>query len=157
MYTTTTTSEALNDLRTSSQASILAFCAIAVLSPFTGLVAGVHLETNKVMRIGLWLMWIGSIAAVTILTLQGLLLEHNYTVVSVSHFFPVIIAILGIFAFIVNSIPFGMSEASTEQITAFIHWFVWSMLAGLTTGEVGSLLYPCVQMDYHNTNMICAL
>ncbi len=96
MYATTITSQALDDLGTSSQASILAFCAIAVLSPFAGLVAGVRFGTYKVMRIGLWLMWIGSIAAVTMLTLQGLLLEHNYTVVSVSHFFPVIIAILGI-------------------------------------------------------------
>ncbi len=101
--------------------------------------AGVRFGTYKVMRVRLWLMWIGSIATVAILTLQGLLLEHNYTVVSVSHFFPVIIAILGIFAFIVNSIPFGldqMPEASAEHITAFTHWFVWSLFAGRITGEL---------------------
>ncbi len=103
------------------------------------------------MRIGLWLMWIGSIATVTILILQGLLMEHNYTVVSVSLFLPVIIANLGIFTFIVNSISFGldqMPEASAEQITAFIHWFVWTSFAGLTTGELGGLLYTCTQKDY---------
>ncbi len=30
------------------------------------------------------------------------------------------------------------------------------MFAGLTTGEIGSQLHPCTQMDYHNTNIICA-
>ncbi len=158
MYATTTTS--VNGRETMSHATVLAFCAIAILSPFAGLVSGVHFGTYKVMRIGLWLMWIGSIGTVAMLTLQGLLLEHNYTtVVSVSHFFSIIIAVVGIFVFAVNSIPFGldqMPESSTEQITAFIHWFVWSVFAGLTTGELGSLLYSCTQMDYHNTNMICA-
>ncbi len=158
-YTSTMTSEALDDLSTLSQASILAFCAIAVLSPLAGLLAGVRFGTYNVMRVGLWLMWIGSIATVTMLTLQGLLLEHNYTVVSVSLFFPIIISILGVFAFTVNSIPFGldqMPEASAEQITAFIHWFVWTLFAGRITGELGRLPYACTQMDYYNSNMICA-
>ncbi len=133
MYVSTLTSglRVLVDLSTFSQATTLVFCAIAVLSPLAGLVAGVRFGTYKVMRIGLWLMWIGSIATVTILTLQRLLLEHNYTVVSVSLFFPIITVVVGIFAFTVNSIPFGldqMAAASAEQITAFIHWIVWSVL-----------------------------
>ncbi len=158
IYASTITTEPLNDGGTLSQATILAFCVTAVVSPFAGLVAGVHFGTYKVMRIGLWLMWIGSIATVSILTLQGLLMEHIYNVASLSLFFPVIIANLGTFAFLVNSIPFGldqMPEASAEQITAFIHWFVWTFFAGLTTSELGSLLYACTPMDYHNTNVIC--
>ncbi len=160
MYASTITSKALDDLSTLPQATIIAFCAIAAVSPFAGLVAGVRFGTYKVMHIGLWLMWIGSIGTATILMLQGLLLRHSYSVVSVTLFFPVIIAIFGCFAFTVNSIPFGldqMPDASTEQITAFIHWFVWSVIAGEFNYHLRSLLHACAQMDIHNTTMICAL
>ncbi len=122
IYASTITSEPLNDRGTLSQATILAFCVTAVVSPFAGLVAGVHFWTYKVMRIGLWLMWIGSIATVTVHTLQGLLMEHNYNVASLSLFFPVIIAILGIFAFIVNSIPFGLDQMCSWQCCLEYLW-----------------------------------
>ncbi len=110
------------------------------------------------MHVELWLMWIGVLANVFILTLQGLLLDGSPNrVISVSLFLVTIVSILGIVAFTVNSIPFGldqMPEASAEQITAFIHWFVWSMFAGIATGELLGLLKTCTELNDNNTRTL---
>ncbi len=140
--------------KTLSQGAAIACCIIALLSPFAGFIAGVYFGTYKVMRIGLWLMWIGGAVTVLTFTLQSLLVELTKILEFVSVLIAVLLVIVGFVAFSVNSVPFGldqMLDGSEKQITAFIHWFIWSVFAGVATSELGKFLTRCIQLDPQNT------
>ena len=46
-------------------------------------------------------------------------------------------AAIGSSGLIINAIPFGTDQmlgASSEEISSFIHWFVWDMYTGIASG-----------------------
>ena len=77
-------------------------------------------------------MWLGSVG--------GTLLIMIYTLSSIDalKYISVVVAYacvtIGSARFIVNAFPFGTDQmlgASSEEISAFIHWFVWAMYTGI--------------------------
>ncbi len=128
-----------------SSVQILAISGIVIclIGPLAGLVATVHCGRYRVVSRSLWIIWIGNIATVPILILQRLypavqdvLVDSGIALAATVHFF-------GVAVFFVNCVPFGldqMPDASGEEIKAFIHWFVWVVLAGLTSGLLLILL-----------------
>ena len=123
----------------------------AIFCPFAGWLADVYFGRYKVMRAGLWLMWVGSIAGVLAqiikLELSG---TGNTLYYSVTHALAAIVFIIGHSAFIVNTLPFGtdqMLDASTEEISAFIHWLVWCLYVGNVIATIGHVIPACTHLQ----------
>ena len=128
----------------------VAFLLFAILCPFAGWLADVYFGRYKVMRAGLWLMWVGSIAGVLarIIKLEvsetGNILYYSVMVLAA------IVFILGDSAFAVNVVPFGtdqMLDASGEEISAFVHWFVWSYFVGHVATIIADLIPACTHLQ----------
>ena len=108
---------------------------IAVLYLFAGWLADVYFGRYKVMKVSIWVMWLGSVGG-TLLLMILLLSPHNilkYVSVVVAY----IGTAIGSSGMMVNAIPFGTDQmlgASSEEISAFIHWFVWAMYTGIGSG-----------------------
>ena len=117
--------------------------------PFAGWLADVYFGRYKVMRAGLWLMWVGTMYSAIILVLYSQY-GNSYSdqgVVNIVGLLPAVILVsVGFAAFSVNALQFGVDQspdASAEEVSAFIHWFVWVMFAGEAMAILSSLIRYC--------------
>ena len=134
-----------------------------VLYPFAGWLADVKLGRYKVMRLSIWIMWIGSVILTVTLIAQftlSLNQTHNYDprkALDASKWFLAVIVIayilnaIGVAGFQANVIPFGidqMEDGSGDEYSAFIHWYYWTR--NLSLGLVLQLflnIYNCGSND----------
>ncbi len=146
--------------------------AIVILSvscPFAGWLADIYLGRYRVMRLGLWLMWIGVVVGVLTMAVQYNVCESDarHPVLGVGITVTVIMVTAGFACVMVNSVQFGMDQmpdASGEQISAFIHWYVWAVFAGYGVAQTTSLLnlcthisLKCAKLQTYQTIVPCAL
>ena len=130
-----------------SNFGIVAGVVEAVLYVFTGWLADVYVGRYKVMKVSIWVMWLGSVCG-TLLLVIYLLSPHDalkYVSVVVAY----ACAIIGSTGLIVNVVPFGTDQmlgASSEEISAFVHWFVWATYAGVASGYMVNIL-SCTVME----------
>ena len=107
----------------------------AVLLVFAGWLADVYVGRYKVMKVSTWVMWLRSVGG-TVLLMIYLLSPHDalkYISVTIAY----ACTTIGLLGLNVNAIPFGTDQmlgASSEKISAFIHWFVWAMYTGIASG-----------------------
>ena len=108
---------------------------MAVLYVFAGWLADVYFGRYKVMKVSIWVMWLGSVGGTL------LLMIHLFTPHDVLKYVSIVVAYacvtIGSPGLIVNAVPFGTDQilgASSEEIGAFIHWFVWAMYTGIASG-----------------------
>ena len=128
-----------------------------VLAVFAGWLADVYFGRYKVMKVSIWVMWLGSVG--------GTLLIMIYTLSSIDalKYISVVVAYacvtIGSAGFIVNAIPFGTDQmlgASSEEISSFIHWFVWAMCTGIGSSYIVNFL-PCTGMGDDQTVVVSIL
>ena len=135
--------------------TIVATIVMSCPLPFAGWISDVYFGRYKVKSAGLWLMWFGSVVVSV-----SLILERNvsFEVIKYVGIFPGGIALcIGFGAFVVNALHFGldqMPEASEEEISAFIHWFVWVMFAGEGFAGFTTLIHHCTNYHYIFTTLI---
>ena len=126
---------------------------LALFSPLAGWLADVHYGRYKVMRTGLWLMWVGML----FFGITLILFPHygqtpiGKILLNYGGLFPgAILFTAGLTAFSVNALQFGvdqMPDASAEELSAFIHWFVWAMFIGEGIGTLTNLIYDCTYTE----------
>ena len=107
----------------------------AVLYLFAGWLADVYFGRYKVMKVSIWIMWLGNVCGTLLLMIQFLSPHDILKYVSIVVAY--IAAAIGSSGLIINAIPFGTDQmlgASSEEISAFIHWFVWAMYIGMASG-----------------------
>ncbi len=66
---------------------------------------------------------------------------------------------IGLSAYAVNAVQFDIDQipgASADEISAYIHWFVWVLFAGDLTGALTNLLSYCVPIASNIYN-VCAI
>ena len=126
-----------------------ALLLLGISCPIAGWLADVYFGRYKVMRVGLWLMWIGYMTIVITLTVLSTL-EINLHIQHILWYSGGLVAVIlvctGFAAFIVNAVQFGtdqIPEASADELSAFIHWSVWTMFAGELIARSTSLLNYC--------------
>ncbi len=130
--------------------AVVAIAAVILIGPFAGLFASIYFGRYKVMCASLWLMWTGKTAIVAVLILQRFfpmteqILYYSGTLIAeVTDF-------AGLALILVNSVPFGldqMPDASGERISAFIHWYGWAVLAGVSTNTLTNNVLIITQLD----------
>ncbi len=114
-----------------------------LLYPVAGWIADAKVGRYKVIRFSLFLMWLGSVVLLLIALLKYSVayspdmyepnVNYRYGKVRVVALLLAILAYIlnsiGIAGFHTNIIPFGldqMEDGSTEQHSAFIHWYYWT-------------------------------
>ena len=126
--------------------------------PFAGWLADVYFGRYKVIHANLLLIWIGSIVAVL-----GLILEYLFpntaTLLAYCVLFPAYVVIsAGNGGFVVNVVPFGtdqMPDASAEEVSAFIAWFVWAWYVGDLILLLGNVILDCTKsLSSDEANMV---
>ena len=127
---------------------------IVVVCLLAGWLADVYVGRYKVMKISIWIMWLGSIGS-TLLLMIHLFSPHNalkYVSVVVAY----VCISIGTTGLNVNAIPFGTDQmlgASSEGISAFIHWFVWAYYTGNASGHMLNIL-SCTGMGADQTILV---
>ena len=67
---------------------------------------------------------------------------------------------IGSSGLMVNTIPFGTDQmlgASSEEISAFIHWFVWAMYTGMASGYILVNSLHCTGMGDDQASLVSML
>ena len=117
-----------------------------VCCPLAGFLGDIYFGRHKLLHISVLLMWFGSIATVVVLLVEYTN-PSTATALGYSVVLPAcIVVIAGGSAFQVASIIFGidqMPSASTEEISAFIHWRVWSWFVGQLVINVDNTFHIC--------------
>ncbi len=122
---------------------------LAVCSPITGWLADVHFGRYKVLRVGLYFMWIGSlIMTATKLAGYGFgdFFKCQRILQGAGGLLGLALFSIGLSAYAVNTLQFGidqMPDASSDELSAYIHWFVWVFFAGDLSGRSAHLIRYC--------------
>ena len=136
-------------------AEIINGVVTAVLYLLAGWLADVYFGRYKVMKVSIWVMWLGSVCG-TLLLVIHLLSPHDalkYVSVVVAY----VGTAIGSSGLMVNAIPFGTDQmlgASSEEISSFIHWFVWAMYTGIGSGYFAVNSLHCTGMESDQTSLI---
>ena len=126
--------------------------------PLAGWLADVKFGRYKVMHTSLWLMWVGALVSAVASVVQSAMSVQSSTAsipLGVSITILVLtnaLMLFGLAGFHVNILPFGtdqLLEASSEEISAFVHWLFWAWNVGNLIGQVvsGPGLCTCVDQD----------
>ncbi len=130
-------------------------------SPLAGLLGDVYFGRHNVLRCAVIMMWTASVLYTIVLLVEYLYPSTatalNYSVLALAH----IVFGVGENGFQVLIILFGVDQlpdASTEEISAFLHWLVWTWFLGLCIGNMGSLVYGCLESPVPSLSLlVCVL
>ena len=121
--------------------------------PIAGWLADVYFGRYKVIRWSMWIMWITTVLAIASSIAAHFVHSYNkvnsYTIEAL-----MIIMIVGLGGFQANAILFGIDQlhdASTNEITSFISWFVWSYYGSKVVIDV---VLECTQKEYRLTGTL---
>ena len=112
------------------------------------LLAGWLADVYKVMKVSIWIMWLGSVCGTLLLVIYTLSPHDVLKYISIVVAY--IATAIGLTGFIVNAVPFGTDQmvgASSEEISSFIHWFVWAMCTGIASGYFVVNSLHCTGME----------
>ena len=126
------------------------YITVGITLPIAGWLADVYLGRYKVIQWSIWIMWIGSMLN-TINSVVAELVSGYETLTKrwIIERALQAIAAIGYGGYQANIIQFGIDQlhdASTEEIQAFISWYVWTYFSG---GIVIEIATSCLQKDYH--------
>ena len=137
-----------------------------ILYPLFGWIADVRVTYYRMINISLVSVLISTLFMFTIAIINVLNPDITKHVLFNNIIFPAIILIVGIIGFGMyeaNAIQFGMDqmlEASSEQLSSFIHWYYWSLHVGPLTifYILSALLYYIhklckIELDNHDQNV----
>ena len=147
--------EGLHGLPHFAMIAIFSYTSQALLTlffPLGGFIADVCVGRFKTILTSLWLIWIASLVmSVGIAVLYYISLNTKVTggvVIS----FVVISLIIGLLLYVAlagfeaNVVQFGtdqLLEAPGEELSFFIHWFVWADYVGHMVSEISFAFYSC--------------
>ena len=102
-----------------------------LMYPIGGFLADVYFGRHKMIRAGLWLLWVANTILAVSFSLQ------SYTPPALTRFtVPVLALILiggGTVSLHVNLIPFGVDQMegeSADKVSSYFHWYVWAQKMG---------------------------
>ena len=113
----------------------------------SGWLADVHFGRYKVMRTCMWLVWVSSVAGVVVLIIQSLTLQTAFRYILLLPRFCQLVACA---AYVANVIPFGTDQifyASSDEVSAFVNWYVWTWFAGYWISDVCNSIFKCANLD----------
>jgi len=124
-----------------------------------GWLADVYFGRYKVIRASLLLIWLGGVLGTLLLVIHLFHPLNTDALKYISAVAAYICVTTGSSGLIVNAVSFGtdqMQGASSEEISAFIYWFVWAVYTGVASGSILDLI-SCSGLKGDETNLVCML
>ena len=120
--------------------STLQFSVFCILYPLTGWFADIMIGRKKAIHLSLWSCWLGVLLQIISYCIQfglcGLLVNlAKYGISSVA----LLLIIIGSAGLFTNIPPYGLDQLydkSNSHSRAFIHWAVWGIYVGYSTGYI---------------------
>lgn len=104
--------------------------------PLAGWLADVYFGRYRVIRVSIWIMWVGMLLVAVCLGVEYLISNTSKVGEDVIRFgiFPLVYLLenIGLAGFQPNIVPFGIDQFQglpSAEITAYVHWFVLTMYA----------------------------
>lgn len=123
---------------------------IQMLYPIGGLIADICCGRYKIIRFSLFKIWLGFLFGVILgisYAIKGSQATSNILIVeSIGGSFTILMFMLGFSGFQANILQFGldqMLDASSEKLSLFLHWFVWTEHVGELLAQLLSTLSLC--------------
>ena len=128
--------------------------AALLLFPLFGLIADIYLTRYRMLQLSLLMLVFILIVAMTT-EMVAILLQHVNTYIDfLSVSIVVVSAIASVGIFEANAIQFGMDqllEASSAQLSSFVHWYFWAIHLGqqslFLTALIGTLIISTAIFD----------
>ena len=146
----------IKDFITNSRYRYLLLLVLCVSTPLAGWLADAKFGNYKVFKGGSVLLFLATIVNCTIIILLSVIGDGNRTLNGIMLAVQIIsssIGLIGIAACLVTALQLGldqMPDASADNITSFIAWFVFSIFAGcwmFKTAQTG--IISCVSQIKH--------
>ena len=131
----------------------------AALYLLAGWLADVYFGRYKVIRASILLIWLGSVLGTLLLVIHLLHPVRGDALKYISAVVAYVCTITGSAGLTVNVVPFGtdqMPGASSEEISAFIHWFAWVVYTGIASISIINLV-SCSGLKGDEANLVCML
>ena len=131
----------------------------AALYLLAGWLTDVYFGRYKVIRASILLIWLGSVLGTLLLVIHLLHPQSTDALKYVSAVVAYVCVSAGSSGLIVNAISFGtdqMPGASSDEISAFIHWFAWAMYTGIAS-SVLIYLVSCSGLNGAEANLVSML
>ena len=119
----------------------------------SGWLADVHFGRYKVMCTCMWLVWVSSIVGVVVLIIQSLTLQTAFRYILL---LPRFCQWVGCAAYVTNVVPFGTDQildGSSDEVSAFVNWYVWTWFAGYWVADVCNSIFKCANLDVLATEL----
>jgi len=119
---------------------------IAALYLLAGWLADVYFGRYKVIRASLLLIWLGGVLGTLLLVIHLLHPLGTDALKYISAVAAYVCVTTGSSGLIVNAVSFGtdqMQGASSEEMSAFIHWFAWAVYTSAVSSSVITLNSCC--------------
>ena len=133
--------------------------ATAALYLLAGWLADVYFGRYKVIRASILLIWLGSVVGTLLLVIHLLHPPSTDALKYVSAVVAYVCVTAGSSGLIVNAISFGTDQlpgASSDEISAFIHWFVWAVYTGVASRVLINLV-SCIGLNDDEANLVSML
>ena len=121
--------------------------------PIAGWLADVYLKRYKIIRWSILIMWIASVLVTASSVLSQLPVVERYYHNSAKKYTTMLLLIvmsLGLGGFQANAVLFGidqLQDASTDEITSFISWYVFTYFS---SGMIIEFIYICLGKMYND-------
>ena len=132
----------------------------AALCLIAGWLTDVYFGRYKVIRASILLIWLGSVLGTLLLVIHLLHPPSTDALKYVSAVVAYVCVTAGSSGLIVNAVPFGtdqMPGASSDEISAFIHWFAWAVYTGVVSIAIIIHLVSCSGLNGDETNLVSML
>ena len=107
---------------------------IQVFYPVGGLVSDLCCGRYRIVTFSLFNIWIGLIFLSFVGLIQYYVGHHHFTIQIVCSVLFLILSVAGFSGFQSNVVQFGLDQlpdAPSQQLSAFLHWLVWTETAGI--------------------------
>ena len=131
----------------------------AALYLLAGWLADVYFGRYKVIRASILLIWLGSVLGTLLLVIHLLHPPSTDALKYVSAVVAYVCVTAGSSGLIVNAVSFGtdqMPGASSDEISAFIHWFAWAVYTGIASSDLTSL-NSCCGLNFDESFLVSML
>ena len=115
--------------------------------PIAGWLADTHIGRYKVIRCSVWITWISTVLA-TLSSVIAQVIDGYFDIDTKIQALLLVFMAIGLGGYQANIIQFGMDQlhdASTTEITAFIIWYVWTLLS---SGIIIDFISACLSQKY---------
>ena len=120
---------------------------MGIFYPLAGWLADVHFGRYKTLRCSVWITWIGIMLTTTMVIITKFH-ENTETVISKAIVPCYLVMVVGFSGFQANIVQFGVDQlidASSEEIRAFLMWYIWTFVS---SGCIYKLFLQCLPEKY---------